>query len=104
MQTVVERELHRHKTVLVLFWNPHGADDVAVHSQLPAVSRSLGARIAVHYASAGQVDAFGSLTHAVNVSQTPTLLIVNARGRTTVLTGLNDAFAIEQAIGEARRS
>ena len=33
---------------------------------------------------------------------TPTILIVNRRGHTTTVSGLTDAFSIEQAIGEAR--
>lgn len=104
MQAPVEHELQQGKTVLILFWNPHGSDDVAVHNALPAVQHALGGRIAVHYASAGQVGAFGTVTHAVQVTQTPTLLIVNPHGRTTVITGLNDAFAIRQAVAESRHS
>jgi hypothetical protein len=101
MQVAVEHELHQGKTVLILFWNPHGADDVAVHRELPAVQHSLGGKVAVHYASASQVGGFGTITHAVQVTQTPTLLVVNSHGQTTVLTGLTDAFSIEQAIGES---
>jgi hypothetical protein len=104
MQTTVEHELAQGKTVLVLFWNRHGSDDMAVHDALPAVQHALGSKVAVHYATAGQVGAFGTVTHAVQVTQTPTLLIVNPRGQTTVLTGLNDAFAIQQAIAESRHS
>jgi hypothetical protein len=96
-----EGELRAAKTVLILFWNPKGADDVAVHNEVPAVQRKLGGRIAVHYASASQVGAYGTVTHTIQVNQTPTLLIVNHKGQTTVLTGLTDAFAIEQAIREA---
>jgi hypothetical protein len=101
MQAAVEHELQQGKTVLILFWNRHGSDDVAVHSALPAVQHALGHKVAIHYASAGQVGAFGTVTHAVQVTQTPTLLIVNPHGQTTVLTGLNDAFAIQQAISES---
>ncbi|HEY2535521.1 MAG TPA: hypothetical protein VGI24_00870 [Solirubrobacteraceae bacterium] len=104
MQSTVEHELQRGKTVLILFWNPHGSDDMAVHSALPAVQRGQGAKVAVHYASAGQVGEFGTVTHAVQVTQTPTLLIVNPHGQTTVLTGLTDAFAIQQAVAESRHS
>lgn len=104
MQAAVERELQQGKTVLILFWNRHGSDDVAVHNALPAVQHALGAKVAVHYATAGQVGAFGTVTHAVQVTQTPTLLIVNPHGQTTVLTGLSDAFAIRQAVAEARHS
>lgn len=103
MQALVEGELRAHKVVLILFWNSRGAEDAAVHSALPAVQRALRGKVAVHYATAGQVGEFGTVTHAVQVTQTPTLLIVNERGQTTVLTGLSDAFAIEQAVREARR-
>ena len=104
MQVAVEHELQQGKTVLILFWNPHGSDDIAVHKELPAVQHALKGRVAVHYASASQVGSFGSITHTVQVTQTPTLLIVNHHGQTTVLTGLTDAFSIEQAIDEARHS
>lgn len=104
MQTLVEHELRQHKTVLILFWNRHGSDDMAVHNALPAVQHAFGGSVAVHYATAGQVGAFGTITHAVQVTQTPTLLIVNPKGQTTVLTGLDDAFAIQQAVKESRHS
>jgi hypothetical protein len=104
VQATVEHELRQGKTVLILFWNRHGSEDMAVHDALPSVQHALGGKVAVHYASAGQVGAFGTVTHAVQVTQTPTLLIVNSHGQTTVLTGLNDAFAIRQAVAESRHS
>jgi hypothetical protein len=104
VQATVEHELRQGKTVLILFWNRNGSDDVAVHNALPSVQHALGSKVAVHYASAGQVGAFGTITHAVQVTQTPTLLIVNPHGQTTAITGLTDAFAIQQAIAESRHS
>jgi len=104
MQKVVEHELHQHKTVLILFWNPHGADDVAVRKELPAVQHALGGKIAVHYALPGQVGGFGTITHAVQVNQTPTLLIVGTGGQTTTITGLTDAFSVKQIVSESRHS
>jgi hypothetical protein len=100
-QSEVEHELKQGKTVLILFWTPHGSEDVAVHQQLPVVQHKLGKKVAVHSARASQVGDYGTVTHAVQVNQTPTLLIVNRRGQTTTVTGLTDAFAIEQAIAEA---
>ena len=52
MQATVEHQLQQGKTVLILFWNPSGADDVAVHREIPVVQHALGAKIAVNYASA----------------------------------------------------
>jgi hypothetical protein len=124
-QALVELELKQGAVVAVLFWNPHSAVDVAVREELqlllaihhglrkdpqhPVVARlikatglELDGKIAVNEASAKQVTSFGSITRAVQVYQTPTILIVNKKGQTTTLTGLNDAFSIEQAIDEAR--
>ncbi len=104
MQVTIERELQHKKTVLILFWNPRGSDDVAVRREVTRVRHTLGGKVAVHYALAAQVAEFGSFTRAVPVSQTPTLLIVNSAGQTTTLTGLVDAYAIGQAIVESHHS
>ncbi len=61
-QAAVESELKQGKVVLVLFWNPKGSDDLAVHKELQVVSKQLGGKIAVHDALANQVGAFGSIT------------------------------------------
>ena len=87
----------------MLFWNPKGADDVAVRKELQAVGKKLGGKIAVHTAEANQVGLFGSITRAIQVYQTPTILFVNGKGLTTTLTGFTDAFSIEQTIDEARQ-
>jgi hypothetical protein len=117
-QAGVERALSKGKIAVILFWNPKGADDVAVARELrlleavhhavgpiahvPQVRRALS--FAAFRATAGEVSSFGSITRGVQVSGTPTLLVVNKQGHTTVLTGLQDAFSIEQAIEEARSS
>jgi hypothetical protein len=103
-QVAVEKQLKQGKVVLVLFWNPKGSDDVSVHKELGAVEKNLGKKIAVHYALADQVGSFGSITKAIQVNQTPTILMVNSKGLTTTLTGFTDAFAIEQTIKEARQA
>jgi hypothetical protein len=101
MQSVVAAELKQGRVALLLFWNHHSSDDVAVDRQVKVVAHKLGHGVAVHTASASQVNSFGSITRDIQVYQTPTLLIVNPKGQVTTLTGYNDAFAIEQAIAEA---
>ncbi len=103
MQAVDASELKQGKFVLVLFWNPHSSDDVAVEGQVKAVAHTLGRHVAVHTAYASQVNSFGSITREIQVYQTPTLMIVNPHGQVTTLTGYTDAYAIEQAIAEARK-
>lgn len=108
-QALVEGELKHGRTVILLFWNPTGADDVAVRrqlQQLQAFHKTRGLpqnrNIAVHEARAGQVALFGAITRSLQVNQTPTMLIIAPTGNTKTLTGLADAYAIQQAIGEAR--
>ena len=48
--------------------------------ELDAVGHALGGKIAVHNATAAQVGSFGSITRAVQIYATPTILIVNTRG------------------------
>src|SRR5665213_2942253 len=126
-QAAVESELKHGEVAVVLFWNPRGADDDAVHTELEVllaahheirsvghvklvqkllkiVGLELDRKIAVHYASAAQVSSFGSFTKTVQVYGTPTMLIINRHGAISTLTGLTDAFSIEQTIDEARQS
>lgn len=121
----MEKALKEGKVAVILFWNPKGSDDVAVRAELRLleavhhiirpVARTPKIRhileishlelqkpFAAFEASAKQVAEFGSITRGVQVYGTPTLLIVGKSGKTTVLTGLTDYYAIEQAIDETR--
>jgi hypothetical protein len=101
-QASVEAQLKRGKLVAILFWNSKGTVDGTVNRELAQAARSLGGKLAVHVASAGEVGAFGSITRDVQVNQTPTILLITKTGSTMVLNGLTDAYAIEQAVAELR--
>jgi hypothetical protein len=110
-QALVENELKQGRTVILLFWSPKGEDDVAVRHQLQvfqAFHNPFGLpenrRIAMHEARANEVASFGTITRAVQIYQTPTILIINRKGKTKTLTGLVDAYSIQQAINEARHA
>jgi hypothetical protein len=104
MQVKVEAELKQGKVVAILFWNPKATDDVAVQHQLQSVQNKLRSSIAVHAATAGQVASFGTVIRGVKVYGTPTLMIIDKHTQAVTLTGYTDAYAIEQAIGEARHA
>lgn len=99
--STVESQLHAGRIVLLLFWSPGSSEDRAVHAQVQAAGRSLKARVALDFAKAGEVGSFGTVTRDISVLQTPTLLIINQKGLATTITGLTDAFSIEQAVREA---
>jgi hypothetical protein len=86
---------------VILFWSPKGADDVAVHK---AVQQVRSGKVVVDLASSKEVAAFGTITRGIQVYGTPTLLVVGRKGQTTTLTGLQDAYAIKQAIQENRHA
>ena len=102
-QRTVEAQLAKGNVVLLLFWNPKGTDDNVMHQAVQQVRQSAHG-IAVEEASASQVGRYGSVTRGVQVSATPTLLVINKHGQAVVLTGVQDAYAVEQAIEEARQS
>jgi hypothetical protein len=125
-QKLVEGALKEGKVAVILFWSPKGADDGVdrielrlleeVHHQIPALAKrvpglrteikrsglELEKKFATFEAHADQVTSFGSITRNVQVYGTPTILIVNPHGSVITVTGLTDAYALEQAIDEAR--
>lgn len=111
-QALVEGELKHGRTVIVLFWSSRGSVDVAVRRQLATLQASMTRTatppqdrdIAVHYSSAGEVGQYGTITRSLQVLQTPTMLVISPSGKTKTLTGLVDAYAIRQAIEEARHA
>jgi len=103
-QRAVEADLAKGDVVLLLFWDPKGADDVAVHRAVQAVRSSGRHKVAVQEAAANQVARFGSVTRGVQVYATPTLFVINTHGHAIVLTGLQDSFTIGQAVEEARQA
>ena len=103
-QAAIEGELNRGKVATILLWSANGSIDAVVRRELHLAGQALGGSVVVHEAHPSQVASFGSFTSAVPIYATPTILIVNRRGHTTTISGLTDAFSIEQAIGEARSS
>jgi cobalamin biosynthesis Mg chelatase CobN len=103
-QAAIEGELKRGKVAAILLWSANGSIDAVVRRELQAAGHALGGSVVVYEAHPSQVASFGSFTSAVPVYATPTILIVNRHGHTTTVSGLTDAFSIEQAIGEARSS
>jgi hypothetical protein len=97
----IEARLHAGGVALLLFWDQHGSEDVAVANVL----RGMPLRNASVYLSPPSlVASFGVLTRNIQVLQTPTLLVIGPNMQAHVITGLTDAYAIQQAISEAHGS
>jgi hypothetical protein len=126
-QQIVEGELKAGDVVLLYFFTPNSPSDVRVEKAVQflalahqhngaalssgegkALVRDFGSKlkagIAVNTAAPSAASFYGSITNGIQIYSTPTLLIVTKTGKTLVLTGLQDAYSIEQAVEEARTS
>jgi hypothetical protein len=126
-QQIVEGDLNNGSVVLLYFFTPSSPSDLRVQQALQlldrvhqhnasalntaegkALSRDFGSKlkasISVIDAAPSAASFYGSITNGIQIYSTPTLLIVTKTGKTLVLSGLQDAYSIEQAVEEARTS
>jgi len=103
-QTWVEGELAKKTTVALLFYSPHSPNDLLVRHELERVigdERARHVKMALRLAAGEHVGEYGSFTRVASVYQTPTLLLITPSGEVKPpITGLTDAYSIEQAIDE----
>jgi hypothetical protein len=103
-QTWVEGELAKKNTVALLFYSPHSSDDQLVRHELERVigdERGRHVKMTLRVATGVQVGEYGSFTRVTSIYQTPTLLLITPSGEVKPpITGLTDAYSIEQAIAE----
>jgi hypothetical protein len=98
----VQRALDAKKVVVVLFWNPRGVDDRSVKSSVDRLPRHHG-KVAVFSDSVKHLSRYTRITAATNVSQTPTLVIVNRKGQAELQTGYLDYQTIGQYVANGLR-
>lgn len=101
--TALVKALQGAKVGVLLFWNPRSADDRAVRAALERLSHRNGG-VYVRVARVSQVAEFGQLTRDVSVAQSPTVLVIDRRGKATTIAGLADTREISQAVGDAVRA
>jgi hypothetical protein len=88
--------LAAHQVVVLLFYNPAGADDQAVKQELGAMSAPAG--VLVLSAPITQLADYSSITQQVPVSQSPTLLFIDRHRQASALTGFSDSLEIAQRL------
>jgi hypothetical protein len=96
----VLRDIRAKKVIVVLFWNPAGADDIATRGVIRGLDRRNG-KVAVHVVPIGRVGEYDSVTRGVHVVQSPTTIVIDRKRRTRVITGLTERQELQQAIGDA---
>ena len=96
----VVRDLKRGKVVVLLFWNPKAADDIATRGALRGLDRR-GGKVVVRVVPITDVASYTSVTQGVKIAQSPTTVIIGRKGATRVIAGLTEPSELSQAVGDA---
>ena len=102
LPTPVLRAIADEKVMVLLFWNPRAADDRAVRREVRALPSHRG-RVFTHVANIKNVSRYASITRGVNLAQSPTTVVVDAKLGATPLVGFADRAEIDQVVSDALR-
>jgi hypothetical protein len=94
------RAVRHHQKVVILFRNKRGLDDKAMVGVMHDVDRRTKALVLIDPVDA--VDRYGKLVQDLGVSQTPSVVIINRRGKASVIEGYVDSTTLTQAVTDAR--
>ena len=89
--------------VVVLFWNRRAASTTAACKTSVDRLPRRGGKIAVFTDKVKNLSRYTRITAAASVDQTPSLVIVNPKGKAEVLTGYFDFQTIRQFVRNAAR-
>jgi hypothetical protein len=96
----VKRALDKNRVVVLLIWNPRGSEDKNVKNAVDGLSRRDG-KVAVFTDKPENLARYASITAAVDVTQTPTLIVVNREGVARKATGYLDPVTVDQYVVDA---
>jgi hypothetical protein len=88
------------KVVVLLFWNRQASDDRRVREELAQVS-SHGGRALIVAAPVRQVSLFSDSIRGIQVLQSPTVVVVDAKHQAHTLIGYTDRAEIGQLVDDA---
>ena len=96
------KALDAKKTVVILFWNKNGVDDLSVKKSVDRLSQR-GGDVAKFTDTVNHLARYTRVTSAASVTSTPAIVVVNSRGQAEVLDGWNDYQTINQFVSNASR-
>jgi hypothetical protein len=94
------RAVRHHQKVVILFRNKRGLDDNEMVGVMREVDKRTKALVLVDPVDA--VDRYGKLVQDLGVSQTPSVVIIDRRGKASVIEGFVDSPTLTQAVTDAR--
>jgi hypothetical protein len=99
-QTVIQNGLNHHKVLAILFFNPAAADDQAVKHELDEVPARAGnvVKLAVPLS---ELTRYPVITNQVQVTESPTLVLIDGQRKADLLTGYLDQLELAQRVSDA---
>lgn len=94
--------LDRGKAVVLLFWSRAATDDRAVRAAVRKVDRR-GGKVLVGSARLTDVARFESITSGVQITQSPTVLVISPARQARRIVGLTTVRELDQAVADALR-
>ena len=101
--STVQSAMAKHKMVVMLFYNPAGADDQAVKQELAGVPTHRG-KVVKLTIPLGESSNFTPVTDQVPVNFSPTLVLIAPSGQTDEIVGFSDQFEIAQRVDDGLAS
>jgi hypothetical protein len=97
---VVVAALREHKVLAILFYNPVGPDDRAVKHELDSIPGYRG-RVVKLAVPVSELSRYTAITTQVEISTTPTLVIVDRNLQATMISGFASQFEIATRVASA---
>jgi hypothetical protein len=94
------RAVRHHKKVVILFRNDRGLDDRKMVAVVHNVDRRT--KVLVLSDPVDAVDRYGKLLQDLGVNETPSVVIIDSRGKARLIEGYVDSDTLTQAVADAR--
>ncbi|HEX4673175.1 MAG TPA: hypothetical protein VH279_12955 [Solirubrobacteraceae bacterium] len=99
-QSFIENGLNQHKVVAILFFNPAAADDRAVKHELDEVP-ARGGKVVKLAVPLSELTRYPVITNQVQVTESPTLVLIDGQRKADMLTGFLDQLELSQRVSDA---
>jgi hypothetical protein len=99
-QSTIKTALNKHRVVAILFFNPAAADDRAVKHELDAIP-ARGGKVVKLAVPLSELSRYPVITNQVQVTESPTLVLIDGQHKADMLTGFLDQLELSQRVSDA---
>lgn len=99
-QGTIETALNKHRVLAILFYNPSAADDRAVKHELDAIP-ARGGKVVKLAVPLSELSRYPVITNQVQVTESPTLVVIDGQRKADMLTGFLDQLELSQRVSDA---